>query len=399
MKQYYTIVIIIILIAELFSCKEKEREDNTPIVTGYGQVVTNNDVFDVKDFKIIELSPEKDILLSNIERVGFSDSIIFVKSDHNLFSFDMEGKFLNKIGNRGRGHGEYVDLYSFFIDNEKKEICIVDQYSRSFLYYNYEGLFLRKVVLENNDYSMMQTADYLGADKMFCQNYILNSENGSLFSEYDIKNKKYYSVMPTKLKTMNTAESFGGTCFTISQDDIKIITPFDNTIYKIDQQKIEPYLRVEVPKSKKIPQRAIKQIIKKRTFSFFTKIQLFSDNYFVGFNDIFETDDYIFLNELPGATFFIINKDKLSGTYHECLPAFDAEKDEQEQFKTLPLINIRMSIGNKLVGFGDYWTLERYVSLFPDDCYDKWMLLLKNYFNHLDKESNACLILYELSLK
>lgn len=399
MKRYFSPLCFLFMIATQFSCTEKELDDNTPIVTGFDQFVENDEAFEIIDLNIIELSPEKDVLLSSIERVAFTDSIIIVKSDHNLFSFDLKGKFLNKIGNRGRGHGEYVDLYSFFIDKERKEICIVDQYSRSFLYYNYKGLFLRKEVFESNDYCMMQASVYLGSDKMLCQNYILKDFKNYLFSEYDIQKKTYYNVMPTKLKTINTAESFGGTCFSVRKDDIKLIAPFENTIYKYKEKNTEPFLRVDIPKSRRIPKRTIKQIIKKRSFNFFSKVQLFTENYFAGFNDIFETDDYIFLNELPGATFFIINKNKMTGTYHEFLPAFDEEKEEQERFKTMPLINIRMSVDNKLVGFGDYWTMERYFSLFPDDCCDKWMILFKDYFNHLDKESNPCLLLYELSLK
>jgi hypothetical protein len=104
---------------------------------------------------------------------------------------------------------------------------------------------------------------------------------------------------------------------------------------------------------------------------------------------------------MPGMSYFIVNKDNLQGTYHMYLRDYDGDDEDIDflPFNSCPLINIRQSLGNWLVGYGEYMNLEKYPSLLPQDKSDKWMDKLRDCCESMNFESNPCLLLYEIKLK
>jgi len=78
-----------------------------------------------KSVRTIILETGDDCLIGKIDELQVFDDYIFILDSNKakgLFIFDKEGKFIRKIGNIGRGPGEYVELLDFTYDVKN---CIV----------------------------------------------------------------------------------------------------------------------------------------------------------------------------------------------------------------------------------------------------------------------------------
>lgn len=97
------------------------------------------------EYELISLETTENCLLGNVTNLQTDDSLIFVWERHhqNLFVFNKEGKYLNRIGERGNSEKEYIDIKWFTLIKENKEVCILDWDSKKLKYYDYKGKFLR----------------------------------------------------------------------------------------------------------------------------------------------------------------------------------------------------------------------------------------------------------------
>ena len=82
------------------------------------------------------------------------DAIFILESDQEhggMYVFDKEGRFVTRIGNRGRGPGEYILPMSFTIDSEL--IGILDGGMNKLLYYDIHTFeFVRQRPIFNSTY-------------------------------------------------------------------------------------------------------------------------------------------------------------------------------------------------------------------------------------------------------
>lgn len=96
--------------------------------------------------EIIPLETNSNSFIANMKDVAVTERDIFVSDykDQRLLRFSREGKFLNKIGTIGQGPEEYIQMWQFLIDEEKKEVYIVT-ILKGINVYEYNGTFKRKV--------------------------------------------------------------------------------------------------------------------------------------------------------------------------------------------------------------------------------------------------------------
>ena len=91
--------------------------------------------------EIVKLETMDKILLSDISSVQVTDNELFVAARGNILRFSHDGKYLNSIGNKGPGPGEFPSLVGFSIDEKTKEVIV--EGSNGILVFDYEGNFLR----------------------------------------------------------------------------------------------------------------------------------------------------------------------------------------------------------------------------------------------------------------
>jgi hypothetical protein len=82
-----------------------------------------------KNVKTIILEEDRQSLLGRADAIQLFDGYLYIIDSHiakTLLVFDLEGKFVRKIGGIGRGPGEYIRIVDFTIDKENKILYILD---------------------------------------------------------------------------------------------------------------------------------------------------------------------------------------------------------------------------------------------------------------------------------
>lgn len=140
------------------ACSQTKEEQEAPcIIMDFEQMETYSP-FENSDgrlnYELVQLETNESCLIKAIKRVEVDGDFIFVSDINNaLFCFQKnDGKFLNHIGRVGAGPEEYLSLADFYIDKEKKEVCVYDPLRTVILKFTYQGKF--KGINKYNPYKM-----------------------------------------------------------------------------------------------------------------------------------------------------------------------------------------------------------------------------------------------------
>ena len=109
----------------------------------------------------IPLETTEDCLIGDDFSLIVASKDIFVHSFKNqkIYRFDRNGKYLNMIGKKGQGPGEYICPYSIYVDEASRECFSLDTFSESIYVYEYDGTFKRKIHLPISPGRMMKMGD------------------------------------------------------------------------------------------------------------------------------------------------------------------------------------------------------------------------------------------------
>lgn len=97
----------------------------------------------IREISFTPLETGTDFLIGDIHKV-LSDSDSYFIHDRNnnkLLRFDYDGRFLNTIGNIGRGPNEVIAIWDVALDKKNKLISILDSASGKLVRYDYSGIF------------------------------------------------------------------------------------------------------------------------------------------------------------------------------------------------------------------------------------------------------------------
>src|SRR5690554_6168506 len=141
----YKIIIpfLSIMLLLFISCKKK---NNSSIDTYYIEIEKNSAVSIsdfIKEIEIIPLETTDLSIIRDVTKIEFYQNIIYIFDlpQNNIFIFNHEGKYINKIDNKGQGPNEYLNISDFTIAKQTGNICILDAIKNNLLYYDLEGNF------------------------------------------------------------------------------------------------------------------------------------------------------------------------------------------------------------------------------------------------------------------
>lgn len=115
----------------------------TDFETTYGKISDFSE-----EVKMIPLEFTDKSILGEIKKVVMSDKFIFVMERTNkegVYTFDHTGKFLYRIGSRGQGPEEFVDLFDFSINEEDGLIYLFDQPRTKVLAFTFDNKFVKDI--------------------------------------------------------------------------------------------------------------------------------------------------------------------------------------------------------------------------------------------------------------
>lgn len=100
----------------------------------------------VSGYSFIPLETGDASLIGNIDKLVVASPYLFVLDRQNdkALRFSMDGAFLGAVGQKGKEYANYRRLNDLSVNPVRKELALLDLRGGYQLYYNYEGVFLRK---------------------------------------------------------------------------------------------------------------------------------------------------------------------------------------------------------------------------------------------------------------
>ncbi|MDR1403605.1 MAG: 6-bladed beta-propeller [Tannerellaceae bacterium] len=156
--------------------------------------------FIAKSVRYIPLETNRTVLLSDELQVYHTTDYIFIGDQQtNLFyRFDKDGKFMNTIGKKGGGPGEYAQALFFFIDENLNDFYIIGTQEKALYVYDFSGKFKRKIELTESPWAINKS----GENFVFYNNRFNRIKNANNINELFLadKNGKLVQSTPTSIK-------------------------------------------------------------------------------------------------------------------------------------------------------------------------------------------------------
>lgn len=117
-----------------------------------------SDVFE--DFKYIPLESSENSLMGQYRDACIYENRIFIHDieTNMVYIFTMQGKFINKVGKRGNGPGEFFQPESMAIDPFRNQLLVYDTFIRKIFYFTLDGEFLhadRMAIRSNQNFKVI----------------------------------------------------------------------------------------------------------------------------------------------------------------------------------------------------------------------------------------------------
>lgn len=168
MRKTVVVSLLSVIIFSVCSCSNKKSgATNQDMVTidiplqadESTQLPRVSELFQVTDVVLSTSSIES--LVGSIYDIKHCGDTLFILSGDALLLFKTDGRFITKIDHQGRGHGEYVDLVGFEIDQKNNNILIFDRFG--VLRYTMDGKFIDKAPIKGMpiEFALLPSGDYV----------------------------------------------------------------------------------------------------------------------------------------------------------------------------------------------------------------------------------------------
>jgi len=333
--------------------------------------------------KIIKLETTPDCLIDGLAKLEILDSLIFYfDSRDELYIFNIEGKFITKVGQKGQGPQDYARINTFFIHHNN--VVLVDAVKGSLLYYDFRGKFISSMSIPREYLRNIISAQLFDEEKLLiCYMISWRADENTSYSVLNLSTKtiEWLDFTYNPIKLDNYYHYFSFNQMVKVQDEIHFIMPLCDTIFSYSESSIYPkYITKTHDKIAK------KEQIEYNTHTLHLELlKLEEQGYFVGFKAIFETENIIILEYGTILGFYMFDKNTKQGYFHHY--AFD------EVLKEVPFFIIRRSLSNDQ--FVAVEPMERLISLMDFiDGDDKYLMQLKKIIENSEEDDNPILFIY-----
>lgn len=151
------------LLLFLESCFNEKKGSNDEIVVELNAHVKDTLAYSsfVDSIGYISLQTTEECLIGRIKDVIISDDYILVLDGKLsvVWIFDKDGQYLTCIDKKGAGPEEYMVLSQFDYDKLSKQILLLDTWTQSILFFDVNGVFVKKVKLSMNASDFIKLSD------------------------------------------------------------------------------------------------------------------------------------------------------------------------------------------------------------------------------------------------
>lgn len=222
----FFIIILTTAVFQFLGCSIDSEKDNIIHCTLSDQenLTQLEEYFCDLEFVMIDTTNNRYVSSQSDVVIESNNYFIIDKRYGKILRYDSTGKFLNSIGNVGRGNQEYLDLSSAQIIDDT--IQVYSNINKAFFRYNYDGLFLN---MAENNIIASQVLEI--NDKLFCYLGYDNGQHLERIIVTDQEGKLRHKYLPSSAKIISFTEQFSP--MTLCGDTIIIRETYSNQINAI----------------------------------------------------------------------------------------------------------------------------------------------------------------------
>jgi len=231
--------LLCLLLVLLYSCNSNKQRFNDNTFTIDFKLEQNSMCSDILETVFLKLETNEDCFIDKtIVQLEFASDKLFVLTGgvRDIFVFDLSGRFIARIGAKGRGPGEYIVPMSFSIDYQRDVISVVDMGQQKIVNYDLNDFSFVSEWKINYDSSCFE---YLGENKLIWRNMnYLSSypEWGFIITDMDqnfldkaVEKKVLTGYSTGRLKTMYKKDNV-----------VFVYSQYDSQIYCLQNDGISP---------------------------------------------------------------------------------------------------------------------------------------------------------------
>ena len=257
----------------------------------------------VEDYKYIKLETSPKCLIGKVEKLLFNESKIYVLSG-GVYCFNMAGKLLYAINQRGKGPAEFLDITSMSIDNNK--IYLYDNSQYKMLCYNAQnGKFIESHTLKYSlpDIQVLDNKLYIDSHHFKNNNYFQRKER-----VYSVKLKEPTIILDSyfpqeRFNTILRDQFYG------YNNSLYFIDPYLLEVYKIQSGKVAKFFSIDWDQYK-LKKEQIASLLKEGRS---TTEQSRKSGKAHCLETVFETSSFVFSNVIVKNDSHIVLYDKKTG--------------------------------------------------------------------------------------
>jgi len=300
-------VFFLVLVSLIISC-EKEIgiiKDNSTIISFDYKVEDQHDLFSsVKTYEPILLETTDQSIIVNLNKLVIAGSIILTCDmiEGQVLAFDDQGSFLQAVGTKGKGPGEYIESRDITVNEELNELYVLD-YKKIHTYdlttFEYKNTI--EIDFDNKAFYNPSSCANVGKDHFIFWNTSPDSYEPHKEDAYNLisfKNGKYEYFDPYQGNTDVT-----NTRFTKTSDGKVLIRPPYSSFEVFEWKNNNPTIKYKVEVPKPIPASEIKYtgtqfvayhekdfdkglvtVLETENFLYFTLFSRLSNVYYVLYN-------------------------------------------------------------------------------------------------------------------
>lgn len=146
MKKLNQLLSLLVIIVLSYNCSQNTNnsQDGFQVIKVNQSENTSANLSDfVENYEMIKLETNDSCLIASISHAEITRDYVFVIDRNNLYQFDKSGKYIRKIGSRGRGPHEYTNIISFTcsVNNNRIYISTLGK----ILCFDFQGNFIEEI--------------------------------------------------------------------------------------------------------------------------------------------------------------------------------------------------------------------------------------------------------------
>lgn len=237
------------------SCTGGERDQGAIITVDFTQCLNTERAMKLSEIadtvEYLELKTPKEIIISRIGDVIYADGYWIVRSLGGISKFTKEGDWVQQIGRKGQGPGEYLGVRGIDFDPIRKEILVAD--AQQILFYDLDGNYIRNVKMVDDYFYNIGITDSvlwtgaLGLHQEKHQVYAFNYKKDTLAffpnPNYGVKVKNTDGVYFAHSRMEKEFYRYNGELYLKNR-------PANDTVFRLSSSKRIPYIVFDMGKYK-----------------------------------------------------------------------------------------------------------------------------------------------------